>query len=60
MKHKDIPGMVGHFQTLQLGCIFNTASFQMIQIIQIIYKGEKGEVVKLLHKAKSLLLDFSG
>lgn len=59
VKHQDKPGMVGHFQTNQLGYTFNSASFQIIQ--NIIYKGEGGgEAVKLLHKAKALLLSFSG
>lgn len=40
MKHQDKPGMVGHFQTNQLGYTFNSASFQIIQ--NIIYKGEGG------------------
>lgn len=53
-----MPGMVGRLQTNQLGYTFNSASFQMIQ--NIIYKGEGGKAVKLLHKAKALLLSFSG
>lgn len=47
--------MVGHIQTLQLECIFNTASFQMIQIIQIIYKAEKGRSSKVAAQNKSTI-----